>query len=123
VLYRKVGGRFLSQADDIGGKRPDQTIRVENPDSEDKEEGLSASLNDYVIASDGTVFSPQGGLRISLSGLARNTRLMMNRGELDGVRLLRLDTVEHIESPHWTFIPAEPNGSVLSSVTMEPWSR
>jgi CubicO group peptidase (beta-lactamase class C family) len=116
VLYRKVDGRFLSQADDIGGQRPDQTIRVENPDSENKEEALSASLNDYVIGSNGTVFSPQGGLRISLSGLARITRLMMNRGELDGVRLLRPDTVEHMESPYWIFMPAEPNGDTYGGI-------
>ena len=101
VMYRNVDGRFVPQADNIDGRRPDAT---------------PASLSDYVIGRNGTVFSPQGGLRISLHGLARIARLMMGRGRLGEVRLLQAETVELMEAPRWTFSPAAPNGDTYGGI-------
>jgi len=51
----------------------------------------------------GSIFSPQGGLRISAHGLAVIGRLLLGSGEADGVRLLSPTSVDLLLSPHWTF--------------------
>lgn len=51
----------------------------------------------------GAIFSPQGGLRISANGLARVGRLLLGRGEVDGVRLLSPQSVAQMLAPQWTF--------------------
>lgn len=51
----------------------------------------------------GSIFSPQGGLRISAHGLAVIGRLLLGSGEADGVRLLSPASVDLLLSPHWTF--------------------
>ncbi|MFT8309173.1 serine hydrolase domain-containing protein [Acetobacter malorum] len=61
------------------------------------------ALESYKIGSNGSVFSPQGGLRISLQGLTRLAQFMIQRGTLDGVRLLAPQSIEAMETPTWTF--------------------
>lgn len=60
-------------------------------------------LDTYKIGSNGTLFSPQGGLRISMQGLTRLARFMIQRGTLEGVRLLMPQSIEAMETPTWTF--------------------
>nr|WP_298796101.1 serine hydrolase [uncultured Acetobacter sp.] len=61
------------------------------------------ALSAYKTGSNGTVFSPQGGLRISLQGLTHLAQFMIQRGMFDGVRLLKPQSVEAMETPTWTF--------------------
>lgn len=66
--------------------------------------GWSAdSLQAYKIGSNGSIFSPQGGLRISVQGLTRLAQFMIQRGTLDGVRLLAPQSIEAMETPTWQF--------------------
>lgn len=51
----------------------------------------------------GALFAPQGGLRISVRGLARIGRLLLNGGTLDGVRLLSPASVAALLRPQWRF--------------------
>lgn len=51
----------------------------------------------------GASFSPQGGLRISARGLAKLGRLLLGRGEVDGVRLLGPASAALLEAPLWTY--------------------
>ncbi len=60
-------------------------------------------LAHYRIGSNGTLFSPQGGLRLSIPEMARIARLMMNRGTLDGVRVLSPASVTMMEHPTWVY--------------------
>lgn len=61
------------------------------------------ALSAYKTGTNGTLFSPQGGLRISLDGLTRLARFMIQRGTLDGTRLLKAETIQAMETPTWTF--------------------
>lgn len=61
------------------------------------------ALKDDRIGSNATMFSPQGGLRISMPDLAKIARLMIGRGAVDGVRLLKPETVIMMEKPQWTY--------------------
>ena len=61
----------------------------------------SCDLGAYRPGDNGTLFSPQGGLRISVRDLGRVARLLLNEGELDGVRLLKPQTIETMLAPVW----------------------
>ena len=86
TLYRDLPGGYVAQVD----TQPPQ--------------GWSpAQLSAYVIGSNGTAFSPQGGLRISVAGLARLARFMQGGGTLDGRRLLSAHDVRQMETPTWQY--------------------
>lgn len=59
------------------------------------------ALSKYKIGSNGSIFSPQGGLRISLQGLTRLAQLMIQRGTLEGQRLVSPQTIAAMETPTW----------------------
>ena len=81
--------------DDLGGKRPDCPVYVE--------EGEACDLNRSKLGENGALWSPQGGLRISVRGLSRIGRMLLNHGELEGVRLLQPASVDTLLAPQWTF--------------------
>ncbi len=68
-------------------------------------------LEDYVAGSNPTFFSPQGGLRASAEDLGVIMRLLTNGGELNGVRIIKQDTVDAMLAPVWGYNPAAPNGT------------
>ncbi|MEO5961894.1 MAG: serine hydrolase, partial [Thermomonas sp.] len=82
VLYDADG---TPQKDDLHGKRPGCPVIVT--------EGEACDLARAMPGSNGTLFSPQGGLRISVRDLATIGRLLLNDGTLDGVQLLKAETV------------------------------
>lgn len=57
----------------------------------------------WVPGKNGAIFSPQGGLRISMIGLAKIGQLLLGQGEVGGVRLLEPESVETLLTPLWTF--------------------
>ena len=65
----------------------------------------SCDLTRWRAGANGTIFAPQGGLRISARGLATIGRLLLGRGSVDGVRLLRPHTFALLERPLWTAAP------------------
>ncbi|WP_310496226.1 serine hydrolase domain-containing protein [Sandarakinorhabdus sp.] len=115
VLYRKgsdeahwdPAGPWLPQVDDLHGKRPACPVRSI----------AGCNLAAYVPGANGTMFSPQGGLRISALGLARIGRLLLRGGEVDGVRLLTPASVDAMFTPVWREGDGRPadtyNGQML----------
>jgi len=81
--------------DDLQGRRPPCPV-LAAPDG-------SCDLHAWEAGSNGGLFSPQGGLRISAHGLARIGRLLLNDGELDGERLLAPTSVALLFEPRWTW--------------------
>ena len=75
VLYQKKNkgvwdktGPYIAQIDDYQGKlQPQDVVLITNPDLQ--AENVLADLSDYEIGTNGTLFSPQGGLRISTAEL------------------------------------------------------
>ncbi len=82
--------------DDLHGRRP-PCAGVNRADT------TACALDGYVPGTNGAVFSPQGGLRIGMAGLARIGRFLLADGALDGVRLLRPATVAAMRAPTWRF--------------------
>ena len=83
-------GPWVAQVDDLQGVRP-CPVRTAGP----------CDLAAYVPGSNGTLFSPHGGLRISALGLAKIGRMLLMDGTVDGVRLLRPASVRALMTPVW----------------------
>jgi CubicO group peptidase (beta-lactamase class C family) len=81
--------------DDLGGKQPECPVFAK--------EGEACDLGRWRVGENGALFSPQGGLRISARGLARVGRMLLNRGTLDGVRILSPASVDMLLTPQWRF--------------------
>jgi CubicO group peptidase (beta-lactamase class C family) len=81
--------------DDLHGHRPDCPVFVK--------EGQPCDLSLWRLGENGSLFSPQGGLRISGRGLARIGRMLLNNGTLDGVRILSPQSVETMMTQVWRY--------------------
>lgn len=92
-----------AQKDDLRGARPDCAVIAARDGSCD--------LSQWRAGANGAMFSPQGGLRISANGLAKIGRLLLNDGEVDGVRLLSPDSVRMLATPVWIFDGG--NGAII----------
>ena len=111
TLYRKhdgtrwtPAGAWVAQVDDLRGVRPQALVRVENPDTGDTISGdTSDQLADYTLGSNGTLFSPQGGLRISAPDLARIMRVLLGGGTVADVTLLKPTTVQAMLTVNWAY--------------------
>lgn len=58
---------------------------------------------DYKIGTNATIFSPQGGLRISLDGLYRLAQFVFGDGTVDGVSVLSSRSLQAMLKPAWTY--------------------
>ena len=104
VLYRKgqdgawkSDGPWVAQVDDLQGKLPSPRPGLER----------------YVPGTNALGFGAQGGLRTSVEGLSRIMRMLMNGGELDGVRILKSTSVAAMQHLNWQYTDAPINGDTL----------
>ena len=81
--------------DDLHGARPACPVFVK--------EGAPCDLNLWHLGENGSLFAPQGGLRISARGLARIGRMLLNGGVLDGARILSPQAVDTLLTQVWRF--------------------
>lgn len=92
TVYRANGEVGI---DDLQGQRPACPVFAASDGSCD--------LDLWQAGANGGLFSPQGGLRISLADLAKVGRLLLNQGELDGQRVLQAASIDQIFEPRWVF--------------------
>lgn len=83
--------------DDNHGRKPDCSVN--------KSSAGDCDLTRWRAGANGSLFSPQGGLRISANGLAKIGRLLLGDGSVDGVRLLKPSSVATLTQPVWTYAP------------------
>jgi CubicO group peptidase (beta-lactamase class C family) len=107
VLYRKgseshwnPAGPWVAQVDDYQGIPP----------------APRAELASYVPGTNATGFGPQGGLRISVAGLAKIMQMLMHRGTLGKVRILSSEAVAEMGRAHWTYQADAKNGDTLHGI-------
>jgi len=86
VLYRKPNGVWTAQYDQYNGVKP-----------------TPRNLSGYVPGTNGFIFGPQGGLRVSSSDLAIVDIAIMNGGILNGNRILNDTTVLGFLKSNWIF--------------------
>jgi len=86
VLYRRTGSNWIPQLDNYGGVKPPPR-----------------NLSAYVTGSNGLLFAPQGGLRVSGTDLAKILILLKDGGIYNGVRILNDSTVSQMLIPVWAY--------------------
>lgn len=105
TLYRKQDangewhpeGPWIAQVDDFGGSAPQVLVNVG--------EGSGPPPADYRLCSNGTLFSPHGGLRISIRDLARIVQ-----------EALRDGTLARMQVEQWRFDPGAANGATYNAL-------
>ena len=95
-------GDWYGKADDYKGIQPPKdTVQLQNPYAEEFQ-GIY-DLRDYRVGTNATIFSPQGGLRISFKELAHALEMMMNGGIYRGRRILSQNSLDEMFKPHWVY--------------------
>jgi CubicO group peptidase (beta-lactamase class C family) len=107
VLYDAAGEPAV---DDNRGAKPECNVR--------RAANGSCDLALWQPGRNGGAFSPQGGLRISATALARVGRLLLGKGEIDGVRVLSPASVQTLLTPQWVYAPG--NGQTWEDGEPEP---
>ena len=79
-------GPWIAQSDDFGTAAP----------------VAPAGLDSYVVGTNGTIFGPQGSLRISANELAKVMLMLMNEGRYANRQILKADTVAAMFARQWT---------------------
>ena len=115
VIYRKEydedgwaveGSGWIPQFDAVEDRNGDaDTVAVANPDSEGGFHFASAA--GYVPGVNATIFSPQGGLRISADELATYVKMFIDGGTVNGNQILKPESVEAMFTPEWTWNGSE----------------
>lgn len=105
TLYRKrekdgmeawdPNGPWIAQADDFGVEAP----------------SAPPGLERYVVGTNGSLFGPQGSLRISANELGAIMLMLMNEGRHGGRRILEPETIATMLSRQWTASPDGANGN------------
>jgi len=78
-------GPWIAQVDDFGVRPP----------------AAPAGIERYVPGTNGTLFSPTGGLRISARDLGKVMLMLIGGGIHDGKRILRRETIALMFTEHW----------------------
>lgn len=92
VLYKLDGEVYL---DDLNGERPACPVRTED--------GNDCDLTKYIPGENGAIFSPQGGLRISVRDLTTIGELLLNQGRYNGQKFLSQSSISEMLTPQWRF--------------------
>ena len=101
VLYDTDG---QPQRDDLHGRLPNCLVIAAR-------DGSCDIAGRWRTGRNGTLFSPQGGLRISANDLARIGRMLLNDGMIDGERILSPAAVQALATPVWTY--DDRNGAII----------
>ena len=105
-------GPWYPQIDDYGGQRPSCGCRLEEGHGPEE-------AGAYEPGTNGSLFGPQGGLRISARDLGTILRLFLNSGEVDGVRIVSEHAMRLMMTSRWTWNPEIRNASLYGGSTRE----
>ena len=108
-IYRKKNpngiwdefGKWYAQIDDYKIQLTKDTVSLQNPYDENFQQEYS--LKDYHVGTNATIFSPQGGLRISFEELAHALEMLLNGGIYRGKKILSKKSLETMFTPHWIY--------------------
>ncbi len=86
VLYRRNNNTWIPQVYNYGGVKP-----------------LPRNLSNYVIGTNGVIFSPTGGLRISAKDLAKIMIVLKNNGKYGNIQILSENATNEMLKTVWTY--------------------
>ena len=94
-------GEWYAKADDYAEQPARDTIYLQNPYAENF--CGTYDLRDYKIGTNATIFSPQGGLRISFEELTHVMEMILNGGKYRGRKILREESLKEMFTPQWIY--------------------
>lgn len=95
-------GRWIGRMDDFKGHQPERdTIALQNP--YDEAVCQIYELAGYQPGTNATLFSPQGGLRLSLDEMGQTLEMILHDGVYRGRRILQASSLREMFSPQWTY--------------------
>lgn len=95
-------GSWRGIIDDFQGWRPPQdTVSLQNPYAAEVKQ--TYSLAGYHPGTNATPFSPQGGLRISLTELGHTLAMLLNEGVYQGRQVLAPASLQALFTPSWIY--------------------
>ena len=95
-------GEWYGTADDFKGIQPPKdTISIQNPYAENFQPVYN--LKDCRAGFNATIFSPQGGLRISFKEMTHALEILLNEGKFQGAQILSQKSIAEMLTPHWIF--------------------
>ena len=100
---RWLDGRWTVQTDGVVPPAP--AVVYPQP-----AEGPPVAEGDLRLGDNGFLFSPLGGLRLSLSDMDRLAAMFRAGGALDGRRVVSAEALERMQTALWLYDPAHPNG-------------
>ena len=83
---------------------------LELPNAYSDRDNGAYDLKSYAVGTNATIFSPQGGLRISFEELGHALEMLINGGEYRGRRVLSQNSIEQMIKPNWIYDPTVGNG-------------
>ena len=109
TIYQKnQTEEWIAQIDNYTEQPAKDMVLVQNPYVKDTDSEFS--LQDYKIGTNATIFSPQGGLRISFDELAHCLEMILNRGIYNDKRVISIKSLYEIIKPQWIYDEINPNG-------------
>ena len=109
-------GAWYAKADDYSEQPARDTIYLQNPYAEDF--CGTYSLRDYEIGTNATIFSPQGGLRISFEELTHAMEMILNGGIYHGRKILSEKSLDEMFKSQWKFDAKKNNGDTCDGVML-----
>ena len=95
-------GEWFGKADDFRGVQPARdTVALQNPYAENFQG--TYDLSGYRVGTNATIFSPQGGLRISYTELSHVLEMLLSGGKFRGRQILSGESLAEMFRPQWSF--------------------
>ncbi|MCI1821723.1 MAG: beta-lactamase family protein [Megasphaera sp.] len=112
-------GPWYPQIDDYRGiVQPRHIVRICNPDQRQNDDFYNVA--GYVPGTNGTIFSPQGGLRISAQELTNLLDMYLHNGVYQGKQIVTEAVLKEMFSCQWYYDRQCPNGDTCGG-TLETY--
>jgi CubicO group peptidase (beta-lactamase class C family) len=117
-IFRPIGIKGSFNIDDLNQSDIENiaVLYKSGKPSFDKFNGVAPPKRDfstYEVGSNGFLFAPQAGLRLTSRELARIAQLIMNQGSYGFVQILKASTVQLLGKKEWLFNGNNSNSSGL----------
>ncbi len=125
TIYRKrdkygkwdENGPWHATKDNYGNIAPDrETVTLPVPYADNY--SLTRNMKNYKVGTNATVFSPQGGLRISAEELSHALVMLMNGGTYKNRRVLKPESVAQMIDKVWVYDENKKNGNTYGGVML-----
>ena len=106
----------LVVAESVTLQNPYATSTHDSSKNFSSDDETSFSLSDYVIGTNASSLSPQGGLRISFNELANVLKMLISRGIFHGKKILSRESLNEMFSMQWKYNGS--NGETCNGVML-----